>query len=92
MIEILVRAGHAPGTGSIDRHPEKFRATDTDYSSVFETDVPIVVRRTRLDSRRAEVSSFRRQHAAMHKDFGSFTNIASRIFYKITMRSPFVFQ
>jgi len=29
---------------------------DTDYASVFESDVPIVVQRTRLDSRRAEVS------------------------------------
>jgi hypothetical protein len=29
---------------------------DTDYSSVFESDVPIVLQHTRLDSRRAEVS------------------------------------
>ena len=29
---------------------------DTDYASVFESDVPIVVRHTRLDSRRAEVA------------------------------------
>jgi hypothetical protein len=29
---------------------------DTDYSSVFESDVPIVVQHTRLDSRSAEVS------------------------------------
>jgi hypothetical protein len=29
---------------------------DTDYSSVLESDVPIVVQHTRLDSRRAEVS------------------------------------
>jgi len=29
---------------------------DTDYSSVFESDVPIVVQHTRLDSRRAEIS------------------------------------
>ena len=29
---------------------------DTDYSSVFEADVPIVVQHTRMDSRRAEVS------------------------------------
>jgi hypothetical protein len=29
---------------------------DTDYSSVFESDVPIVVQHTRLDSRRAELS------------------------------------
>ncbi len=29
---------------------------DTDYSSVFESDVPIVVQHTRLDSRNAEVS------------------------------------
>jgi hypothetical protein len=29
---------------------------DTDYASVFESDVPIVVEHTRLDSRRAEVS------------------------------------
>ena len=29
---------------------------DTDYSSVFESDVPIIVQHTRLDSRKAEVS------------------------------------
>jgi hypothetical protein len=29
---------------------------DTDYSSVFESDMPIIVRHTRLDSRHAEVS------------------------------------
>ena len=29
---------------------------DTDYSSVFESDVAIVVQHTRLDSRRAEIS------------------------------------
>ena len=29
---------------------------DTAYSSVFESDVPIVVQHTRLDSRHAEVS------------------------------------
>ena len=29
---------------------------DTDYSSVFESDVPIVVQHTRLDARLAEVS------------------------------------
>ena len=29
---------------------------DTDYPSVFESDVPIVVQHTRLDSRRAEVA------------------------------------
>ncbi len=29
---------------------------DTDYSSVFESDQPIVVQHTRLDSRRSEVS------------------------------------
>ena len=29
---------------------------DTDYSSVFESDVPIVVQHTRLNSRHAEVS------------------------------------
>ena len=29
---------------------------DTDYSSVFEADVPIVLQHTRLDSRHAEVS------------------------------------
>lgn len=28
---------------------------DTDYSSVFESDVPIVVQHTRLDSRKAEL-------------------------------------
>jgi hypothetical protein len=29
---------------------------DTDYSSVFESDEPIVVQHTRMDSRRAEIS------------------------------------
>ena len=29
---------------------------DTDFSSVFESDVPIVVQHTRLDSRHAEIS------------------------------------
>jgi hypothetical protein len=29
---------------------------DTDYSSVFESDLPIVVQHTRLDSRRAEIA------------------------------------
>jgi hypothetical protein len=29
---------------------------DTDFSSVFESDIPIVVQHTRLDSRRAEIS------------------------------------
>ena len=29
---------------------------DTDYSSVFEADMPIVVQHTRLDSRRAEIA------------------------------------
>jgi hypothetical protein len=29
---------------------------DTDYSSVFESDQPIVIQHTRLDSRRAEIS------------------------------------
>jgi len=29
---------------------------DTDFSSVFESDVPIIVQHTRLDSRRAEVA------------------------------------
>jgi hypothetical protein len=29
---------------------------DTDYASVFESDVPIIVQHTRLDSRRAEIA------------------------------------
>ena len=29
---------------------------DTDYSSVFESDVPIIVQHTRMDSRRAEIA------------------------------------
>jgi hypothetical protein len=29
---------------------------DTDYASVFESDIPIVLQHTRLDSRRAEIS------------------------------------
>jgi hypothetical protein len=37
------------------REPQEI-PRDTDYASVFESDVPIVVQHTRLDSRRAEVS------------------------------------
>lgn len=37
------------------RNPEPI-PLDTDYSSVFESDVPITVQHTRLDSRRAEIS------------------------------------
>jgi hypothetical protein len=29
---------------------------DTDYSSLFESDVPIILQHTRMDSRRSEVS------------------------------------
>jgi len=29
---------------------------DTDYSSLFESDVPIIVQHTRLDSRKAELA------------------------------------
>jgi hypothetical protein len=29
---------------------------DTDYASVFESDVPIIVQHTRMDSRRAEIA------------------------------------
>jgi hypothetical protein len=29
---------------------------DTDYASVFESDVPVIVQHTRLDSRRAELT------------------------------------
>jgi hypothetical protein len=36
-----------------DPHPVP---RDTDYASVFDSDVPIVVQHTRLDSRHAEVS------------------------------------
>ncbi len=37
------------------REPEPV-PLDTDYASVFESDVPIVVQHTRLDSRRAEIA------------------------------------
>jgi hypothetical protein len=36
-------------------HPQPI-PHDTDYASVFESDVPIIVQHTRLDSRRAQVS------------------------------------
>jgi hypothetical protein len=36
-------------------HPQPI-PRDTDYASVFESDVPIIVQHTRLDSRRAEVA------------------------------------
>jgi hypothetical protein len=52
----LFGRAHAPGTGSIDRHREKFRPSDADYSSVFESDVPVVVQHARQDNRHAEVS------------------------------------
>jgi hypothetical protein len=29
---------------------------DTDYASIFESDIPIIVQHTRLDSRRAEIA------------------------------------
>lgn len=32
--------------------------SDTDYSSIIESDVPVVVQHTRLDSRKAEISIF----------------------------------
>ena len=35
------------------KHPEPI-PLDTDYASVFESDVPVVVQHTRLDSRQAE--------------------------------------
>jgi len=31
---------------------------DTEYASVFESDQPVVIQHTRLDSRRAEISLF----------------------------------
>ncbi|MGE3146603.1 MAG: sensory rhodopsin transducer, partial [Pseudorhodoplanes sp.] len=37
------------------KHPAPI-PLDTDYASVFESDVPIVVQHTRLDSRRAEIA------------------------------------
>ncbi len=37
------------------RDPEPI-PRDTDYASIFESDVPIVVQHTRLDSRRAEIA------------------------------------
>jgi hypothetical protein len=39
-----------------DLHDPQPVPMDTDFSSVFESDVPIVVQHTRLDSRRAEIS------------------------------------
>lgn len=36
-------------------HPQPI-PRDTDYASVFESDVPIIVQHTRLDSRRAELA------------------------------------
>ena len=37
------------------REPESV-PLDIDYSSVFESDIPIVIQHTRLDSRRAEIA------------------------------------
>ena len=45
------RTSHVRFNGLED--PEKI-PTDTDYASVIESDVPIVVQHTRLDSRQAE--------------------------------------
>ena len=39
-----------------DLHDPQPIPMDTDFSSVFKSDVPIVVQHTRLDSRRAEIS------------------------------------
>jgi hypothetical protein len=41
-----------------DLHDPEPIPRDTAYSSVFESDIPIVVQHTRLDSRHAEVSLF----------------------------------
>jgi hypothetical protein len=40
----------------MQRAPRRNVPRDTPYSSLFESDVPIVVQHTRLDSRHAEVS------------------------------------
>lgn len=47
------RTSHLRFNDLKDPHPVP---RDTDYASVFESDVPIVVQHTRLDSRHAEVS------------------------------------
>jgi len=39
-----------------DLHDPQTIPRDTDYASIIESDVPIVVQHTRLDSRRAEIS------------------------------------
>ena len=39
--------------GRLRRYPEPI-PRDTDYSSLIESDVPVVVQHTRLDSRQAE--------------------------------------
>jgi hypothetical protein len=39
-----------------DLHDPQPVPRDTDYASVFESDVPIIVQHTRLDSRRAELA------------------------------------
>ena len=45
-----IAKGYVPGWGN---GPEPI-PIDTDYASVIESDVPIVVQHTRLDSRQAE--------------------------------------
>ena len=52
----VARAAHAASALQRSRMIPKPIPRDTAYSSVFESDVPIVVQHTRLDSRRAEVS------------------------------------
>ena len=56
LIFVTVAARRTPHLKFNDLNDPEPIPRDTAYSSVIESDVPIVVQHTRLDSRRAEVS------------------------------------
>jgi hypothetical protein len=53
---VVVRAGRTLHLRFNDLTDPQPVPRDTDYASVFESDVPIIVQHTRLDSRRAELA------------------------------------
>jgi hypothetical protein len=53
---VVVAARRTPHLRFNDLSDPQQISRDTDYASVFESDVPIVVQHTRMDSRRAEIA------------------------------------
>ncbi|WP_414475089.1 sensory rhodopsin transducer [Microvirga sp. M2] len=53
---VRVPAGRTLHLRFNDLHDPEPIPRDTDYSSLFESDVPVVIQHTRLDSRRAELA------------------------------------